>query len=86
MKVFRNDKRSQIFTLSRYAGILRRCLKENAMSAQKPGLHPRFHEGVSIIKEISSAGYEFLDNFEMTMQGYITEALFSLNGASVWVK
>ena len=30
-----------------------------------------FHEGVSIIKEISSAGYEFLDNFEMTMQGYI---------------
>ncbi|TXU35745.1 23S rRNA (adenine(1618)-N(6))-methyltransferase RlmF [Escherichia coli] len=41
MKVFRNDKRSQIFTLSRYAGILRRCLKENAMSAQKPGLHPR---------------------------------------------
>ncbi|EFA4853653.1 23S rRNA (adenine(1618)-N(6))-methyltransferase RlmF [Escherichia coli] len=36
-----NDKRSQIFTLSRYAGILRRCLKENAMSAQKPGLHPR---------------------------------------------
>ncbi|MGQ7191662.1 hypothetical protein ACUODJ_60595, partial [Escherichia sp. HC-CC] len=41
VKVLGNDKRSQIFTLSRYAGILRRCLKENAMSAQKPGLHPR---------------------------------------------
>ena len=24
-----------------------------------------------LIKEISSAGYEFLDNFEMTVQGYI---------------
>ena len=35
------------------------------------GIVYSFHEGVSIIKEISSAGYEFLNNFEMTMQGYI---------------
>ena len=42
------------------------------------GIINRFHKGVSIIKEISSAGYKFLDNFEMTVQGdiYQTSELF----------
>ena len=30
-----------------------------------------FHERVSIIKEISSAGYQFLDELEMTVQRYV---------------
>ena len=30
-----------------------------------------FHKRISIIKEISSAGYQFLDDFEMTAQRYV---------------
>jgi hypothetical protein len=39
---FRNfASRREIFTVGPAKGILRRCLKENAMTSQKPGLHPR---------------------------------------------
>ncbi|HAS1938816.1 23S rRNA (adenine(1618)-N(6))-methyltransferase RlmF [Enterobacter asburiae] len=35
------ERRRERFTVGPAKGILRRCLKENAMTAQKPGLHPR---------------------------------------------
>jgi 23S rRNA (adenine1618-N6)-methyltransferase len=34
-------RRRERFTVGPAKGILRRCLKENAMTSQKPGLHPR---------------------------------------------
>jgi len=33
--------RREIFTVAPATGILRRCLQENAMTPEKPGLHPR---------------------------------------------
>ncbi|QDK21275.1 23S rRNA (adenine(1618)-N(6))-methyltransferase RlmF [Leclercia adecarboxylata] len=34
-------RRREIFTVAPATGILRRCLQENAMTPEKPGLHPR---------------------------------------------